>query len=884
MRNLKRALSLALASVMLLGMMVVGTSAAFADADEIVNTEAVEITAGLGLFAGSDGKFNPKGNVTRAQMATVIVKMLYGSEINADQYKGIAKFNDVASFEGGWAEGYINLCANLGVVGGYGDGSFKPGNSVTTAEAVTMIINALGVDAGKGTWPLTVMAKAEEMKLFEELAVKPATNVALTRDQLASVVLEGLKYSPAGNNGYAVTVGGKTFTFEKISDALLAANGDLSLVEEVVGEDSLAKTVFEMISVTGFVTANQATGADYTVVNGIALNLESGLDMIGHFVTAYYAEAYESEDEPGKAYCIVDEAKYVKVDKPEVDTKKEYQAFFGNKAIPALEEIVIVDGEFKFNVGAIANYDETIWTAGKGTYVIYEGEIIAYIKGADTVASKINKVTTTAGKESITVNGVGLLANAEDDDVVVEYDGIAKDDIVLVSVAQDTMVTLTKATAVTGQISKISANEYGQTTITVGGTTYVAYTNDISASGLSNNTATVDFDKTYEIYTVGEKYIGWKAAASEANVSDVIYVLGGYPVTTTDAYGNDVTNIYAQGVDMTGKEVSILVGIDYAINNADNYTGTVEDLGLTTAEAVEAGYATYKLSTNKDEKKANIMIAEALAEAYNEDEPSIYTGTATKEMKSDTASLRTGAGELAFITESTKFIVVEGTLGKTLEIAVMTGSISKNVEDAAIVLSQDDYDNVTLEVMVIEVEDLSIMAEDYIFVSAAQIEAGATVGTAEYEYEVYFAETGEKKVIITDAVIEAAGFYTYATETEDGKTIYDLTVEEPSTFALQNVVFESAKGTNLVAAGIEGLNAAEAKIIDTRAEKVLAESNVAEITELADMADAKAADHQVVFWALLDEEEENVTNIFVVAVNELCDVCGEFPCECEEEV
>ena len=48
MRNLKRALSLALASVMLMGMMVVGTSAAstsnFTDADKISNAEAVDLT------------------------------------------------------------------------------------------------------------------------------------------------------------------------------------------------------------------------------------------------------------------------------------------------------------------------------------------------------------------------------------------------------------------------------------------------------------------------------------------------------------------------------------------------------------------------------------------------------------------------------------------------------------------------------------------------------------------------------------------------------------------------------------------------------------------------------------------------------------------------
>ena len=58
MKNLKRALSLGLAMVMLLGMMLVPTGAAsvFADAEEIENVEAVAITSGMGLFAGADGK------------------------------------------------------------------------------------------------------------------------------------------------------------------------------------------------------------------------------------------------------------------------------------------------------------------------------------------------------------------------------------------------------------------------------------------------------------------------------------------------------------------------------------------------------------------------------------------------------------------------------------------------------------------------------------------------------------------------------------------------------------------------------------------------------------------------------------------------------------
>ena len=195
MRNIKRAFSMALALVMLMGMMLVPSAAAgFSDQAEIVNKEAVAITAGLGLFAGADGKFMPQGTVTRAQMATIIVKMLNGSDVNADSFKGTGKFTDTADFEGGWAEGYINWCSTLGVVAGYGDGTFKPGNMVTAAEAATMILNALKVDAGEGEWPHTVMAKAEEVKFFEDLKQKPTSDKAMSREELAVVSLAGLEY------------------------------------------------------------------------------------------------------------------------------------------------------------------------------------------------------------------------------------------------------------------------------------------------------------------------------------------------------------------------------------------------------------------------------------------------------------------------------------------------------------------------------------------------------------------------------------------------------------------------------------------------------------------------------------------------------------------
>ncbi len=168
----------------------------FTDAADIVHVKEVAGTVERGLFAGSGGRFMPKATVTRAQMAAVTVKLLHGSDANADPYKGSGRFTDTPDFEGGWAEGYIGWCAQLGIVSGYGDGTFRPGGQVTAAEAATMLLNALKVDAGAGSWPGTVMNKAQEIGLFGSLSPVPAAGQVLNRDELAVLVYQAMHYAP----------------------------------------------------------------------------------------------------------------------------------------------------------------------------------------------------------------------------------------------------------------------------------------------------------------------------------------------------------------------------------------------------------------------------------------------------------------------------------------------------------------------------------------------------------------------------------------------------------------------------------------------------------------------------------------------------------------
>ena len=193
MRNLKRALSLALAFVMVMSLMIVGTSAkSYTDSDKIENQAAVEILGEIGVMVGNDdGSFAPDRVVTRAEMAVIITRVLYGNNLNVEQFKGLNTFTDVPD----WAEGYVNLCASLDIIAGRGNGIFDPDATVTTAEAALMLSRVLGYfknNAEFGNdWALAAVKRATQAGIIGGDMVL-AANDGLTRDDVAQMTFNTL--------------------------------------------------------------------------------------------------------------------------------------------------------------------------------------------------------------------------------------------------------------------------------------------------------------------------------------------------------------------------------------------------------------------------------------------------------------------------------------------------------------------------------------------------------------------------------------------------------------------------------------------------------------------------------------------------------------------
>ncbi|MBQ9280077.1 MAG: S-layer homology domain-containing protein [Clostridia bacterium] len=168
---MKRVLSLVLALSMVLSMF----SFAFAGSNlkDIDGTEyeaAVEALVELGVVNGyTDGTYLPEKTVSRAEMAKLLV-VAAGLEPAAEVAQGATRFSDV---NGGWASGYINVASEYGYIVGYPDGTFQPDAQVTYAEAVTMALRVLGyrtVVESKGTWPTNYIARAQDLKMLDDIS------------------------------------------------------------------------------------------------------------------------------------------------------------------------------------------------------------------------------------------------------------------------------------------------------------------------------------------------------------------------------------------------------------------------------------------------------------------------------------------------------------------------------------------------------------------------------------------------------------------------------------------------------------------------------------------------------------------------------------------
>ena len=101
--------------------------------------QTVSTLASMGILKGyEDGTFRPNASITRAEFAAIATRFF--EETGATYEPGT--FTDVTGDE--WFAGAIMDAVNLGLIGGYEDGTVRPNNNITRAEACAIVNRTLG--------------------------------------------------------------------------------------------------------------------------------------------------------------------------------------------------------------------------------------------------------------------------------------------------------------------------------------------------------------------------------------------------------------------------------------------------------------------------------------------------------------------------------------------------------------------------------------------------------------------------------------------------------------------------------------------------------------------------------------------------------------------
>ena len=769
MRNLKRVLGLALASVMVLSMMVVGASAAnyddFTDKDEIVNTEAVSVLVELGVIAGKDdGSYDPTGIVTRAEMAKMICVVLNGGK---DPSLGNVTNYSYADTVGHWAAAYIEYCSNLGIVAGDGAGKFNPNATVTATEASKMLLVALGYSAQfegmtGANWAVATNVLANKNGLYDGLAIN--VDAGLTRDNAAQMMYNALDADtvtydydiiPNGDSVSALATAketGVTLLTDKFGvtkvEAIVVANEYATAYGSGEGALDEGKTKIEVVSEDD---GGNGLGADGTY------DVSTPVDMLGKQVTMFikYKNANSLSDKDAVVYgspIVSGKNNIVTV------TDGSYVENHGTTKGLLYKNDLTVDYD---KVTVLKNYEAQTIVAGSerindtlnqiqgGTLTLIDNDNddeVEYVIYTEYTAGVVTNYSTS-GDGSIKVTGIDKYDDAAD---VVGFDDVAKGDFVL-AIEYGGKLYVEVPETVTGELQSFSTSK---ATVKVDDTTY-----DISDIVPSVTGADKETYAIYD-YLAEDNILGTTATYYFDN--------NGYVVAVCDAdetYGNYAVILAFQGYesdddatfgDALGKDARVKVLLsDGTIDTYDVYSINGKKPGADNYS--EAGIDQYDVFSYAMTDDGDIKLGTQKG--------GVATSTMTYTKGSST--LTVGGSTKYAVTSSTVFLYYDGG-----DVVRYVGKTSSDIDlDGSVKMAVATSDNNPKEAAVVFVNDTAEPQYDgnYLYIYKEKV----TKNSDGYEADVILADGTIETITIDSTTFEAiqhddggmkvnAGMYRYS--------------------------------------------------------------------------------------------------------------------------
>ena len=502
MKNLNKVLAMLVVFMMMLS--TVAFASSFADvADTSSYSKAIEVGVDLGLFKGyEDGTFKPEGEITRAEFAAIIVRLL-GQEAQAAGAKAATQFADVPADH--WAAGYVNIAVQAGVINGYGDGNFGPEALVQYQDAITMMVRALGYEPAIGSagYPTGYLTKAGELGLTT--GVNGSNGVAANRGAVAQIAFNALDVPLMTQSGYG------TFTQYVINDGYSSTTGSNNVKKTLLSENhSIVKVQGTITGSSDSVSTNK-NAKDYVNVDVVnAYYNKFGTAINGKM----FAGDSDAMDYVGKKVVLF----------------VEYDEFNDEKTIKALYEVVATD-TLVIDIADIVSFEDD--------------EIKYYINDSKTTTVSLSAETAEY------YNGYKDARKVSDDELL-EMSGTIELSLLNNETADgdyDTMYITAYDVFVVDEVNATSKRVSSKVGTSFG--TKISYNEedgDVKASLVDENGAAMDWANLAEYDVLAVKYVD--TGAKDIYVANVISnTVTGTVTGTSGIVGDDDRYVEIDGVE-----------------------------------------------------------------------------------------------------------------------------------------------------------------------------------------------------------------------------------------------------------------------------------------------------------------------------------------------
>lgn len=467
--------------------------------DDTYYQNALKVVSALGIITGyEDGSVKPESTVTRAEMATIVLRML--AQTANSTYQNV--FTDLEASH--WAADTIQTAVEQGILDGMGDGTFVPDGSVKYEQVLKMIVCAMnyGTDAeNAGGYPQGyVSVGGTTLKLLT--GVKGTTGTDMPRGEVIKTVYNALLAS-----------------YREITDF---KNG----LPVYTANDTLGVALFDMYEEEGVLTTTEnltiATGAKtksgIVTIDGVDYKCSLNVDeYVGTKVKFYYIDDKADDPEIIALFSMGKSTEYtfdaddissidttegaIKIYQSETSTStKTYKI---NNATVIYNGTILSTADYKASglYDESVSYDEFV-TPDVGTVKIVDYDSdgvydILFVESYETMlvtnatteklTGKINNVNTTITYDlddsayTITVTKSGSTATVKN---------LKKNDVASIrrNVTGETIDIIVTGEVITGTITSVGEDD-GDATVTVNGQVFKVDVNaaDSIRTGISGN-------------------------------------------------------------------------------------------------------------------------------------------------------------------------------------------------------------------------------------------------------------------------------------------------------------------------------------------------------------------------------------------------------------